>query len=361
VAFSSLLCAAASQQVWFFFIPGLKISATQFPELERIILNPMIMGGKPCIRGMRITVGTIVGLVASGASFEEILQLYPYLESDGPSRTLRQKDFRHQYGPWAVVTGASSGIGREIALRLAASGLNLILVARRQGLLEELGSDLGRRGIETRVIAADLGTKAGIEAVAAGSGDLDVGLLVAAAGFGTSGPFLDSDLTQELVMLDVNCRALLWQSLHFGRRFAERGRGGLIFLASLVGFQGTPFSANYAATKAYVQSLAEALHVEFALRGVDVLASAPGPVQSGFAARAGMRMGAALKPADVAQATLDALGCKTTVVPGLLSKILTYSLIPLPRSSRVRMMGWVMRGMTKHRDETTPSKDPKLA
>ena len=111
----------------------------------------------------------------------------------------------------------------------------------------------------------------------AGFRDLDVGLLVAAAGFGTSGPFLDSDLTQELEMLDVNCRALLSQSLHFGRRFAERGRGGLILLASLVGFQGAPFSANYAATKAYVQSLAEALHVELALRGVDVLASAPGP------------------------------------------------------------------------------------
>jgi uncharacterized protein len=283
-------------------------------------------------------------------------------QTAAPSRTLRQNRFRDQYGPWAVVTGASSGIGREIALRLAASGLNLILVARRQGLLEEVASDLsGRNGIQTRVIAADLATKAGMEAVIAGSRDLDVGLLVAAAGFGTSGLFLDSDLTQEIEMLDVNCRALLSQSLHFGRRFAERGRGGLILLASLVGFQGTPFSANYAATKAYVQSLAEALHVELALRGVDVLASAPGPVQSGFAARAGMRIGAAVKPAEVAQATLDALGCKTTVIPGLLSKILTYSLIPLPRSSRVRMMGRVMRGMTKHRDETTPSKDPKLA
>jgi uncharacterized protein (DUF433 family) len=71
-----------SQQVWFFLFPGLRSQAMQFPELERITLNPMIMGGKPCIRGMRITVGTIVGLVASGASFEEILQLYPYLVSE---------------------------------------------------------------------------------------------------------------------------------------------------------------------------------------------------------------------------------------------------------------------------------------
>ena len=82
VASSLLLCTAASQQGWFFLFPGLRSQVMQFPELERITLDPMIMGGKPCIRGMRITVGTIVGLVASGASFEEILQLYPYLESE---------------------------------------------------------------------------------------------------------------------------------------------------------------------------------------------------------------------------------------------------------------------------------------
>src|ERR1700758_743391 len=97
-----------------------------------------------------------------------------------PNRTLRQNRFRDQYGPWAMVSGASSGIGREIALRLAASGLDLIFVRRRQDLLEELASDLScRNGMETRVIAVDLATTAGIEAVVAGSRDLDVGLLVA--------------------------------------------------------------------------------------------------------------------------------------------------------------------------------------
>ena len=255
------------------------------------------------------------------------------------------------YGPWAVVTGASSGIGREMASMLAEAGLSLVLVARRREALERLAADLeSRHGTEARMVAADLALGDGIEAVEAATGDLDVGLLVAAAGFGTSGPFLGSSLEAELEMLDVNCRAPLWMSLHFGRRFAARGRGGIVLMSSLVGFQGTPNAAHYAATKAYVQTLAEALHAELGPLGVDVLASAPGPTNSGFASRAGMQMGTALEPAEVAGGTLKALGRKATVLPGPLTKLLTYSLAPLPRRARVRIMGRVMGGMTKHRD-----------
>jgi hypothetical protein len=162
-------------------------------------------------------------------------------------------------------------------------------------------------------------------------------------------------------MLDVNCRALLANCLHFGKRLAARGRGGMILMASLVGFQGTPFAAHYAATKAYVQTLAEALHLELAAKGVDVLASAPGPVHSGFDARARMKMGAAMRPEEVARKTLDALGHRMTVAPGLLSKVLTYSLAPLPRWLRARIMGRVMHGMTKHNHEESGYQNPKLA
>lgn len=265
------------------------------------------------------------------------------------NRDRRQERFRTRYGPWAVVTGASSGIGREMALRLAEAGLNLVLVARSRGTLEHMAADLAsRHGIEARVIGTDLALETGVEAVEAGTRELDVGLLVAAAGFGTSGPFVDSSLEDELEMLDVNCRAVLRMSLLFGQRFAMRGRGGMVLMGSLLGFQGTPKAAHYAATKAYVQTLAEALNVELAPLGVDVLASAPGPTRSGFAARAGMRMGLALEPADVAQPTLDALGHRSMVRPGTLSKVLAYSLVPLPRWARVRIMGSVMGGMTKN-------------
>lgn len=274
--------------------------------------------------------------------------------------TARQNHLRQKYGSWAVVTGASSGIGREIASQLAEAGLNLVLIARRQELLEQIAADLvARHGVEARVVSADFATSAGVAAAILSSRNLDVGLFVAAAGFGTAGSLLRSDLAQEFEMLDVNCRTLLALSSHFGRRFSEQGRGGMIFMASLVGWQGVPYCAHYAATKAYVQSLAEGLHVELKPRGVDVLASAPGPVRSGFATRSGMRMSAALTPADVASATVDALGRRMTVVPGALSKLLTYSLVPLPRPLRVRMMGRIMRGMTKHLESVPP--DPKIA
>jgi len=118
-------------------------------------------------------------------------------------------------------------------------------------------------------------------------------------------------------------------------------------MSSLVAFQGVPRAANYAATKAYVQSFAEALRLELKPLGVDVIASAPGPIRSGFATRASMRMGLAQTPRDVADATLAALGRRGIVRPGWLSKFLEASLMFLPRWGRVRTMGFVMAGMTR--------------
>jgi hypothetical protein len=263
--------------------------------------------------------------------------------------TPRQESWRATYGPWAVVTGASDGIGREMALCLAKMGLKLVLVARRRTTLEQFAADISNRyGTGSRVIAADLAQPSGVEAVIAATADLDIGLLVACAGFGLSGRLIDSAVDQEASMVDVNCRAVLSLSHHFSRRFAAQRRGGLVLMSSLLAFQGVPLSANYAATKAYIQSLAEALYYELAPLGVDVLASAPGPIHTGFAARADMRMGLAQKPENVAQETLNALGRRYVVRPGWLSKALEGTLAFLPRWGRVRAMMQVMKGMTKH-------------
>lgn len=272
--------------------------------------------------------------------------------SKNTNLTARQKQFAERYGSWAVVTGASSGIGRAIAEKLARGGLNLVLVARSRDVLEETAASFrARDGVEVRVVCLDLAAGTADKELESACEDLDVGLLVAAAGFGTSGSFLDANSARETEMLAVNCRAILSQRLYFGQKFARRGRGGMILLSSIVGFQGMPYAAHYAATKAYVQTLAEALNRELAPFGVDVLAAAPGPTDSGFAQRAGMRMGKALQPEEIAQPILDALGRKTTVLPGFLSKLLVYSLVPLPRRARIRIMGSVMSGMTKHRRE----------
>ncbi len=258
-------------------------------------------------------------------------------------------DYARRYGPWAVVTGASEGIGREFAIDLARRGLHLVLVARREALLHTLASELSRcHGIECRVIAVDMADAGAVAKLAEQTRTLEVGLLVAAAGFGSSGALADGELDNEMNMIDVNCRAVLGLSWHFARRFKAQRRGGLVLLSSLLAFQGAPRAANYAATKAYIQTLAEGLRAELAPFGVDVLASAPGPIASGFAQRADMRMSASLTPEVVARVSLDALGRSTTVRPGWLSKLLGWSLAMLPRWAMVRVIAQVMKGMTAH-------------
>lgn len=258
-----------------------------------------------------------------------------------------QERLRRRYGPWAVVTGASSGIGREFALQCAASGLNVVLVARRAETLRTLAARIhDRHGVDCRVVPADLADGNQVAAALRATTDLDVGLLVAAAGFGTSGPLLQGVQENEQAMLSVNCSAVLAMAQHFGNRFTDRGRGGIVLLSSIVAYQGVPRAAHYAATKAYVHTLAEGLYRELRPAGVDVLAVAPGPVDTGFADTAGMTMGRALNPVDVAVPALAALGRQAVSTPGPQSKLLTWSLATLPRRMRVAVMGRVMTAMT---------------
>lgn len=267
--------------------------------------------------------------------------------SGAPSRAVQK------YGPWAMVTGASDGIGQAFARLLAAEGLHLVLVARREPLLAALAAELTQaHGVHCRVLCADLADPVALRRVIDAACDLDIGLLVAAAGFGSSGPLLDSDLGVATAMVDLNCSAVLALAWHLGRRFAQRGRGGVVFMSSLLAFQGTPHAANYAATRACIQTLAEGLRVEWAAHGVDVIASAPGPIRSGFAQRADMQMAQALPAEVVARVTMQALGGKTTVRPGWLSKVLGWSLAMLPRWGQVMVIGQVMKGMTAHQSRT---------
>ncbi|MEM1024196.1 MAG: SDR family oxidoreductase [Myxococcota bacterium] len=260
------------------------------------------------------------------------------------------------YGPWAIVTGASSGIGRACAEQLAARGFSLLLVARRRERLEAFGTELeAAYGVQAQAVPADLSQSEEVFRVLRTSEALDVGLFVGAAGYGLSGEFVDGGLESELGMIDLNCRALAHMSHAYGRRFREQGRGGLILISSLVSFQGTPRSANYAATKAYVQSLAEALAHELRPHGVQVLACAPGPVATEFGERADMKLGRALDPGRVAQETLDALGRRDVVRPGFMTKFLLASLAFLPRSLRVRILGLVMKSMTAHQLRERPT------
>ena len=259
------------------------------------------------------------------------------------------KRLKTSYGKWSVITGATSGIGYEITERLAEAGLNIVINSRhRDALLETEQKIKSQYKIEVVVVDADVSEPAGIEKIIQATEHLEVGLLVASAGYGTSGLFIDNPVEVEMNMLRVNCEGLLSITHHFANRFAKQKRGGIILMSSMVAFQGVPYAANYAASKAYVQSFAEALATELKPYNVDVLAAAPGPVDSGFGKRSNMDMGTALSPSQVGVPILKALGRKTTVFPGLLTKVLVYSLMTAPRWVKVRIMAKVMAGFTQH-------------
>ena len=191
-----------------------------------------------------------------------------------------------RYGPWAVITGASDGVGRAIAKHVAAQGLNVALAARGEAKLRALADELERMyAVKTHVVPVDLSRATGATTLVDATDQFDVGLAVLAAGFGTSGPFTDSSAADELEMIAVNVTAVAQLAQSFAARMAAQRRGGIVLFGLILGWQGMPGQANYAATKAYVQSLAEGLHRELKPRGVDVLSVAPGPVHTGFAAR----------------------------------------------------------------------------
>lgn len=270
----------------------------------------------------------------------------------------KDPDWTTRFGAYAVVTGASDGIGRAIALDLAARGQNLVVVARRQAVLDALAVEIrAAHHVDVRVLAVDLAGPDALWTLAAATESLDVGLVVAAAGYGNTGRFLAADPATDADMLAVNCRAVLDVCHLFGGRMAARGQGGLVLFSSIVAFQGVPYSATYAATKAFVQTLAEGLAPDLARSGIAVLAVAPGPVRTGFADRARMAMGATDDARTVARETLKALGRRRFIRPGPLSRLLGWGIGMLPRPLRSTIMGHIMKGMTagadgQHRQET---------
>src|SRR4051812_44603772 len=170
----------------------------------------------------------------------------------GAPRSAGDDRFARRYGPWALVAGASVGLGAEFATQLARRGLNLVLVARRAALLEPLAAQLrADHGVEVRTAAVDLAAPDLARAAAAATEGLDVGLLVYNAAQSVIGPFLDADVADQIRTLDVNCRGPLVLAHQYGREMARRGRGGIVLMTSLAGSQGSPFIAAYGASKAW--------------------------------------------------------------------------------------------------------------
>jgi short-subunit dehydrogenase len=238
----------------------------------------------------------------------------------------------------ALITGASSGIGFDLAHLFARDGHDLVLVARSEAKLRELARVLeGRHGIRAQVIVADL-ARPDAPAEVWKSVTSEVDILVNNAGYGLGGKFVDNDLITELEMIQVNIAALTHLTKLFVRPMVERGRGRIMNVASTAAFQPGPLMAVYYATKAYVLSFSEALAEELGGSGVTVTALCPGPTETGFAQAAEMttsRLFRMMKPAssmDVARAGYAGLlRGRRLVIPGLMNKMLAQSVRVSPR------------------------------
>lgn len=230
------------------------------------------------------------------------------------------QDFR---GKWALVTGASSGIGVALARELAAHGAKLILTARRKERLESLAAELTAKGTEVRVIPANLIDPAApleIWDATEGAG-LEVDILVNNAGLGQFGAFCQSAIEQEMSQVRVNCEAMARISRLFVPRMVERRRGWVLVVASTASFQPVPYLSTYAATKAFDRFFALGMAAEVARFGVQVTALCPGPTESEFfsVARAGAIRGHSVQPAEeVARMGIAALERgQRTIIPNL--------------------------------------------
>jgi len=246
-------------------------------------------------------------------------------------------------GQTVLITGASSGIGTELARQLAALGHGVTLVARRKEKLDELADELRRaHGVEAKVIAADLiaaDSRAQVITDVRSGGDLVVGLCNN-AGFGSFGLYADLDKERESDMVRLNVLALHELTGAFVDPMIARGAGAILNVASIAAFQPLPNMATYAATKAFVQSFSEALHAELHGTGVSCTSLCPGPVPTEFGERAGvgeqessLPAAATVAPEAVAVAAINGmLKGKRSVIPGPLAKASAFGGRFVPRS-----------------------------
>src|SRR5258705_9980697 len=247
---------------------------------------------------------------------------------------------KKQFGPWALITGASSGIGREFARQIAASGINIALVARRQDLLKEVGVEFSMRyGVEHRVVVLDVSREDFIGQLASATDDLDIGLVVSNAGTGNPGEFLKLDRQLLEATLRLSTMAHLDIAHHFGQKLGERRRGGIILAGAMGAENGVPCMANDGAAKAYVHSLGEALHYEFKPRGVCVTVLAAGFTDTAVLGKFGFDPKTMpLKPTSAEQCVSEGLSGllknRSRVVPGRLNRLMN-ALVPASLARRI--------------------------
>lgn len=230
--------------------------------------------------------------------------------------------YKDKYGDYALITGASSGIGKEFAEQLAAKGLNLVLVARRKEKLDDLALKLETKNkIKVKSVALDLLEEKAIETLISETKDLNIGLLIPNAGMEAHGDFVNNDFETESKVVKLNTLIPMQLSHVFGQKMVQQKKGGIIFISSTFGHQSVPYFANYSATKAYILSIGQALNYEFKKSGVDVTVLSPGLTKTEMVdGMNDMDFGkmpiVEMEVKPVVKKALKALGRKQATIPG---------------------------------------------
>jgi short-subunit dehydrogenase/uncharacterized protein YndB with AHSA1/START domain len=258
----------------------------------------------------------------------------------------------HYQDRWAVVTGASSGLGRGLATRLADRGMSLVLTGRNAARLDEAAQHIRRAtpGVKVETVAADLSIRTGVSALLDHVGGRAIEVLVNNAGFGSYGPFAEADPERETDEVAVDVSAVITLARAFLPGMLARGSGGILNVASTIAFQPAPYQAVYGASKAFVLSFSQALWAEARAAGVAVTALCPGPTRTGFVDALGADVGRTAiyrrlaAPEPVIEAGLRALDKgRAVVVPGVRNKLLASSGRFMPHEWITRVSGRLLR------------------
>jgi short-subunit dehydrogenase len=255
------------------------------------------------------------------------------------------KNIKSKYGDVALITGASSGIGEQFARLLAAAGFDLLITARREKELQQLADELEKKHlVKVEIVACDLADAEALNALIEKANTLDLGLVVSNAGFGAKGEFLQHEYSHVEGMYKTNSLALSKLAYALLPKMVQKRRGGLIVTGSVEGEVAFPYSAPYAASKAFVHSLVRSLWVEMKPHNVDVLLLAPGSTDTAAPIKQGMTRDQLIglqSPAFVAEKALGALGKKMVVTPGIINCafISFFKLLPRKWSTIIAGIG----------------------
>ena len=264
-------------------------------------------------------------------------------------------EFSARYGPWALVLGASNGIGASFARQIADAGVNVVLVARRAGPLEETAAEIASTtGVETRAVAVDLTADDMLEQLAAATDDLDVGLVVYNAGADQVEHFLRRPLSDADFIVRLNCVGPTKVAHHFGQRLTARGSGGLILVSSLAALSGCAGTAVYSASKAFDQLLAESLWFEWAPSGVNVLCLLAGVTDTPNLRSTGLDPAqfAGMHADDVAREGLENVANGPVWVAGADNRAMFATVCTVPRGDMVTAVSGMVSDMWDLGDHT---------